>query len=87
MIKAHQSALSGLELNHKGNKLATASEKGTIIRIYNTNDDGSAIQELRRGSEQVQMHSLSFESTGRWLICTSDSGTVHLFNLKLTEQE
>ena len=37
-IKAHQSNLSMLELNMNGDKLATSSEKGTIIRIYNTVD-------------------------------------------------
>ena len=35
-IKAHQSNLSMLELNSSGDKLATSSEKGTIIRVYNT---------------------------------------------------
>jgi hypothetical protein len=37
-ILAHQSNLNCLELNAKGTKLATASEKGTIIRIYNALD-------------------------------------------------
>ena len=49
-IKAHQSSLTSIELNPRGTKLATASEKGTIIRIYNS-EDGSIIQELRRGTE------------------------------------
>ena len=34
--QAHKSTLSALELCPKGMKLATASEKGTIIRIYDT---------------------------------------------------
>lgn len=35
-IDAHQSPISYLVLNTQGTKLATASEKGTVIRIYDT---------------------------------------------------
>lgn len=36
VIKAHQSQLGAIELNYSGNKLATASEKGNVVRIFNT---------------------------------------------------
>ncbi len=36
VIKAHQSQLGAIELNYTGNKLATASEKGNVVRIFNT---------------------------------------------------
>lgn len=48
-IKAHQSAISLLEVSVGGHKLATASEKGIQIRIFNTKT-GDMIQELRRGN-------------------------------------
>lgn len=35
VIKAHQSNIGALELNYSGNKLATASEKGNVVRIFN----------------------------------------------------
>ena len=38
IVKAHKSTLSSLELNSSGTLLATASEKGTIIRVYNIKD-------------------------------------------------
>jgi hypothetical protein len=36
VIRAHQSQLGAIELNYTGNKLATASEKGNVVRIFNT---------------------------------------------------
>jgi WD40 repeat protein len=35
-IDAHQSAISYLAVNPKGTLLATSSEKGTVIRVFNT---------------------------------------------------
>jgi len=51
-VRAHSSTLSILELNYDGSLMATASEKGTIIRIFSTKN-GDKIQELRRGSENA----------------------------------
>jgi len=70
-----------MELNSSGDKLATASEKGTLIRIHNTKD-GSLLQELRRGTENHQILSVAFHPTSDWIACTSDTGTVHIFKLQ-----
>lgn len=61
-----------------GDKVATTSEKGMNIRIFNT-DNGELLQELRRGNEYAQIYSLSFSRGGNWLSCTSDSNNVHVF--------
>ena len=39
-----------MQLTPKGNKLATASSKGIVIRLFNTKT-GEPLQELRRGNE------------------------------------
>jgi len=75
-----------LEMNTVGDKLATSSEKGTIIRLYNTRD-GLLIQEFRRGNEYAHIFSLSFDNSGRWLACSSDSGTIHIFALNVDQQQ
>lgn len=36
IIDAHQSAISQIALNYNGKMLATTSSKGTVIRIFNT---------------------------------------------------
>ena len=84
-VHAHASTLSILELNYDGSLLATASEKGTLIRIFDT-EKGTMVQELRRGSEKVVIFSVSFHFQDEWLSCISDSGTLHIFNILAKER-
>jgi len=80
LIAAHESNLSALALNSDGTRVATASDRGTLIRIFNTHS-GQALQELRRGSDRAEIYCLAFNMTTEWLACSSDKGTVHVFSL------
>jgi len=64
--------------------MATSSEKGTVIRIFDT-EEGHLLHELRRGSEYAQISSIAFDLTSKWLACSSDTCTVHVFSLKDNE--
>lgn len=79
-ITAHTNALSSLCLTMDGKRLATASEKGTLVRVWNT-ADGQLLQELRRGADPAHIYSLAFSGGCEWLALTSDKGTVHVFAL------
>ena len=81
-IHAHQSEIGCLAMNKDGTLLATASEKGTLIRIFKIGDDYHILQELRRGSEKAEIYSIAFDSNSKYLACSSDRGTIHIFNLK-----
>ncbi|XWS57514.1 hypothetical protein CRYUN_Cryun09bG0180700 [Craigia yunnanensis] len=81
-INAHSSNITCLALTHDGRVLATASSKGTLIRVFNTLD-GTLIQEVRRGADRAEIYSLAFSSTAQWLAVSSDKGTVHVFSLKV----
>ncbi|OMP03308.1 hypothetical protein COLO4_10500 [Corchorus olitorius] len=81
-INAHSSNVTCLALTHDGRVLATASSKGTLIRIFNALD-GTLIQEVRRGADRAEIYSLAFSSTAQWLAVSSDKGTVHVFSLKV----
>lgn len=51
-IIAHESAVTCLALNIQGTRLATAGERGTLIRIWDASD-GIKLAELRRGTHHV----------------------------------
>jgi WD40 repeat protein len=78
--KAHDSTLSAIAISMDGKLCATASDKGTLIRVFAT-EDGKLLQELRRGADKADIHCIAFDKTSHWLACTSDKGTVHVFSL------
>ncbi|KAJ7973346.1 Autophagy-related protein like [Quillaja saponaria] len=81
-IMAHNSRIACFTLTQEGRLLATASSKGTLVRVFNTLD-GSLLQEVRRGAERAEIYSLAFSTTAQWLAVSSDKGTVHVFSLKV----
>ncbi|EEF49867.1 WD-repeat protein, putative [Ricinus communis] len=81
-ITAHESCIACMTLTQDGRFLATASTKGTLIRVFNTLD-GSLLQEVRRGAEKAEIYNLAFSSNAQWLAVSSDKGTVHVFGIKV----
>jgi autophagy-related protein 18 len=80
VIEAHQSPLSCIALNNEGTLLATASEKGTIIRIFSV-PKGDKLYQFRRGTIPARIYSMSFNATSPLLCVSSASETVHVFRL------
>eukprot|EP01134_Creolimax_fragrantissima_P002523 CFRG2523T1 len=80
IIAAHETSLSCLSINIQGDLLATASEKGTLIRIFDT-QMGIKLHELRRGAEKAQIYSINFNSDSSRLCVSSDKGTIHVFDM------
>ncbi|XP_023637673.1 autophagy-related protein 18e [Capsella rubella] len=80
-IKAHDSAIACMTLTIDGSLLATASTKGTLIRIFNALD-GTLLQEFRRGMERAEIYNLASSSNLRWVAASSDKGTLHVFRLR-----
>lgn len=80
MIPAHTNHLAVLMLNMQGTMLATASDKGTLIRIFDT-QTCLLLYELRRGSNKANIFSIAFNRLSNLLCVTSDSKTLHIFSL------
>lgn len=80
MIEAHQAPLSCISLNNEGTLLATASEKGTIIRVFSL-PDAQKLFQFRRGSIPARIYSMSFNATSTLLAVSSATETVHIFRL------
>jgi autophagy-related protein 18 len=80
MIQAHKSPIAALAMNAQGTMIATASDKGTVIRTFSI-PDGKKIAEYRRGTKSARVFSMNFNAVGSLLAVSSDTETVHIYNL------
>ncbi|XP_030064346.1 WD repeat domain phosphoinositide-interacting protein 1 isoform X3 [Microcaecilia unicolor] len=82
VIPAHDSLLAAFSFNSTGSKLASASEKGTVIRVFSI-PEGQKLYEFRRGMKRyVNISSLVFSMDSQFLCASSNTETVHIFKLE-----
>ncbi|CAN7052585.1 unnamed protein product [Brassica rapa subsp. trilocularis] len=82
-VMAHDSRIACFALTQDGGLLATASSKGTLVRVFNTVDGTLRQEVVRRGADRAEIYSLAFSSNAEWLAVSSDKGTAHVFGLKV----
>jgi len=75
---AHENAVTHTVFNKDGKLLATASERGTIIRVWNS-QTGVKLCEFRRGSQCAKIRSIAFSNN--LLLVSSNTETLHIYNL------
>ncbi|KAF3007465.1 Phosphatidylinositol 3,5-bisphosphate-binding protein [Curvularia kusanoi] len=80
IIPAHESPLRALSLSKDCDMLATASEAGTLIRLWSF-PACTKLFELRRGVDPAVILSLAFNPSATTLAVTSDKSTMHIFDL------
>uniref|UniRef100_A0A671W0V1 WD repeat domain 45 n=1 Tax=Sparus aurata TaxID=8175 RepID=A0A671W0V1_SPAAU len=83
-INAHQSEIACVALNQPGSVAASASRKGTLIRLFDTTTRDKLV-ELRRGTDPATLYCINFSHDSSFLCASSDKGTVHIFALKDTK--
>ena len=88
-MEAHSAALqAAMCWNHDGSLLASASQKGTVLRVHRLPQASKAFT-FRRGTYPATIHSLAFSppKVKPPLLCAaSGHGTVHLFRLDETDR-
>ncbi|KAG9218046.1 hypothetical protein CCMSSC00406_0008823 [Pleurotus cornucopiae] len=77
---AHKSPLSIVQISQNGSLLATASVKGTVIRVWSV-PKAEKLYQFRRGSRETRIYSIAFNSVGSLMAVSSANETVHLFKL------
>ncbi|GKT13252.1 autophagy-related protein 18a [Aduncisulcus paluster] len=78
-LRAHDGPIACLAVSNCGAYVATASLKGTIIRIFNAKS--LKLRELRRGTDDANISSMAFSPSASYLCVCSDSKTIHIFDL------
>ena len=79
-VDAHEKTIGSIVLTTNGDLMASATEMGTIIRIFDT-DDGNLLQEVRRGKEKAQIKCICFDPDLQFIACSSNRGTIHIWSL------
>jgi len=79
-IAAHKTEISCIGISIDGTLIATASAKGTLIRVFET-ARGRLEREFRRGTQVMAITSLNFTPDNNFLLVSSGTGTVHVFDV------
>ena len=85
-IQAHTSKIEHLHLSKDGKYFITASEKGTILRIYSI-ETLSLVKELRRGMDATTINDIRLSNDNSKLLVSSVKGTIHLYYTNIDENE
>ena len=85
-ILTHVSQIACLSISYNGKYLSTASDSGTIIRIFKIETE-EMTHEFRRGTEKAKIFSLNFSPTNEFFCCSSDRGTIHIFDMLKDKKE
>ncbi|KAI8854304.1 WD40-repeat-containing domain protein [Chytridium lagenaria] len=74
IISAHKSPLSFVSFSFDGTMVATASDKGTVIRVFSV-PQGQKLFQFRRGTYAARIYSISFDLSNTYLAVSSDTDT------------
>lgn len=85
-IEAHSNNIEAIAINMNGSLVATASEMGTNIHIFNTNTS-KLLYKFKRGTFSSKIFDISFNWNSSIIACTSANGTIHMFELYKEEEQ
>lgn len=83
----HKTAISCLTVSPNGKLVATASERGTIVRVFHTGADSEysasdpLLREYRRGTRPTSIYEMRFNPGSALLGCVGNTDTIHIFKV------
>ena len=83
-FKAHTSNINIISLSKNGNILATSSEKGSAIRIFDT-VTGKMMKEIKTCIGGYKIYTFNFSFNDKFLGVTSDHGSADIFIINNNE--
>lgn len=80
-FNCHTHPVSNAKFSKDGSMLATSSEQGTIIRLFNTST-GDKLSEFRRGTFHARILDMAISPDNYVLAVMSSHNTIHFFDIK-----
>lgn len=80
-IQPHTHKISYILLSYNGLLLATASEQGKKIRIFETHE-GNLVQELNRGSDIAEIKCMAIDLKNQFIAASSDNYKIEVWSLR-----
>ncbi|CAH0397144.1 unnamed protein product [Chilo suppressalis] len=81
VINCHNNELVCVSVSPNAVKLATASARGTLVRVWDAHTR-QLLHELRRGSDYADVYCINFNQSGTLICCVSDKGTLHVWSAR-----
>ncbi|OMJ93408.1 hypothetical protein SteCoe_3651 [Stentor coeruleus] len=81
IIEAHNSPLAYIAISYKGHLCATASIKGTMIRVFSL-PEGNKLFTFKRGLTQAEIYNIMFSYDAKFLLACSSTGTIHVYDIR-----
>lgn len=86
ILPAHKAPLRALALSKDEKMVATASDTGTLLRVWSTAME-ARLFEFRRGLENAIIFSISFSPSGASMAVTSDKSSLHIFEIERQQRD
>ena len=81
LIKCHKTPILKIGIGPLGNLVATCSTQGQMIRVYSI-PQGDKLYTFARGIKNTTQYFLNFSNDSCFLLSSSDTGTIHVFQLE-----
>lgn len=84
-ITAHKNDLEYVAIDNDATMIATASTKGTLLRVYGFMST-ELLYEFRRGIDPAKINNICFSADSKYIVASSNKGTIHVYSLEANNE-